>query len=256
MKKNNNIQLANVRESGKYLTELLSLVYKEVKAGVRLLDLEDIAEKYMQKHKLKWAFKGYHGFPCNLCLSVNDCIVHGIPDEYVLKNWDFLKVDCGVIYKWWITDSAFSIVVWWDYTNPQAAELSKVTKEALDLAVPEIQAGVSIYNFGKVVSDYVTSHDFTIIKNLTGHGVWSDVHEEPYIYNYAEPQSRNIRFEEGSVVAVEPITAITSKKSVERAWIAWNLYTVNGDIGAHWEYEIIVGPNGPEIVSGLVDVKL
>lgn len=121
-----------LRESGKYLTELLSMLYQKAQPGVALLELEQYAVSYLAQHKLKGAFKGYHGFPTNLCTSVNDCVVHGIPDEYILQKGDLLKIDCGVIYQKAISDSAFSKVIGGEEYNTQAAQLLYTTKDALD----------------------------------------------------------------------------------------------------------------------------
>lgn len=243
--------IANIRESGKYLTELLGIVQHAVAPGVSLMELEHLADKYIRTHKLQWAFKGYDGFPANLCLSVNDCVVHGIPDEYILQTGDFLKIDCGIIYQKGISDAAISVVVWGELANPQAYALAQATKLALDKWVDYIVPGASLNMYGQAVWDEVRAHGFTVLKNLTGHGVGTTVHEKPYIYNYPNTKSKRQRFESGMVVALEPITALTSETSIDKEDIPWNLYTADGDIGAHWEYTVVVSDNGPEILAGI-----
>ncbi len=244
-------QIENIRKSWKYLTELLYLIKDNCKAGMSLMELENIAQDFMDKNDLKWAFKWYNGFPANLCLSVNDCVVHGIPDNYVLKNWDLLKVDCGVIYNKWISDSAFAIVIWWEMANPLAHELTLITKKALDLALEKVGPGKFIYEYSKEVYNIVKNNWFDIIKSLTWHGVWVRVHEKPNIYNRPHPDGKNIKFEPGMVVCFEPITAIESQdivlKDNER-----NLYCKKWDLGSHWEYMVLITENWYEILSGII----
>ncbi|HRX63846.1 MAG TPA: type I methionyl aminopeptidase [Candidatus Absconditabacterales bacterium] len=243
-------QIENIRKSGEYLTELLYLIKDNCKAGVSLFELEDIAQDFMDQNNLKGAFKGYNGFPTNLCLSVNDCAVHGIPDDYVLKNGDLLKVDCGVIYNKGISDSAFAIVIGGEMANPLAHELTMTTKKALDLALEKVGPGKYIYEFSKEVYNIVKNDGFDIIKNLTGHGVGVKVHEKPSIYNRPHPDGKKIKFQPGMVVCFEPITSIESDE-VKLKDNDRNLYCKKGDLGSHWEYMVLITDDGYEILSGI-----
>jgi len=247
-------QINNIRESGKYLTELLHILYKACKPGVSHLDLEAIAQSYMDKHNLKGAFKGYQGFPANLCTSVNECVVHGIPDETVLKEWDLLKVDCGVIYKEAISDAAFSIVIGWDETNPEAAALIRATKWALDGGLKEVAAWKTTAWYSKVCYEHLEARGFSVIKTLTGHGVGTYVHEQPYIYNYPHPDTHKTIWKSGMVVALEPITAVTSTEYVPSKINDRNLDTKNKDLGAQREYTLLITDNGYEILAGIQEI--
>ncbi len=253
-------QIENIRQSGKYLSEILFLLYNMIKPWVTLLELEEFAENYMQKNNVKWAFKGYNWFPANLCLSVNDCIVHWIPDNYVLKNWDLLKVDCGVIYKWWVSDSAFSIVVGWEFANPVWHQLIKTTKRALDRWVAIIKDGINMINYSTIVERTLYENNFTVIETLTWHWVWVKVHEEPYIYNYPCREMNGLVFKENMVVALEPITSLYSLEYIDKKkWIKpnWrNLYTENWDDGAQREYTVLITKNWCEVLSWLTDIEL
>lgn len=244
-------QIENIRKSWKYLTELLYLIKDNCKAGVSLIDLENIAQDFMDKNNLKWAFKWYNWFPANLCLSVNDCAVHWIPDDYILKNWDLLKVDCGIIYNKWISDSAFAIVIGGEMANPLAHELNLTTKKALDLALEKVWPWKHIYDFSKEVYNIIRNDWFNVIKSLTGHGVGVKVHEKPNIYNRPHPDTKNIKFEPWMVVCFEPITALESEEIVlkdnER-----NLYCKKWDLGSHWEYMVLITEDWYEILSGIV----
>lgn len=245
-------QINNIKESWKYLNELLDLVRDNVSPWKSLLDLELIADSYIRKMWVKWAFKGYSWFPANLCLSVNDCLVHGIPDEYVLKNGDLLKIDAWITYRWWISDAAISVIVWWDKFNPVWAELISATKWALDNAITNIKPNWSTYEFSNAIYKYIKNAWFDVIKYLTWHGVGNLVHEWPYIYNWPHPETKTINFKPWMVVALEPITAVRSTDFVEHMWNPWNLYTKWWDLGAQWEYTIAIGDNGYEILAGIV----
>lgn len=245
-------QIKNIRESWKYLTELLYILKNATKEWISLIELEIISEQYLQKNNLKGAFKWYNWFPANLCLSVNDCVVHGIPDDYILKSWDLLKIDCGVIYNKWISDSAISVVVGWDEKNQLWAELKNATKLALDNSLNYIIAWKPIFNFSKSVYTILKNNWFSVIENLTWHGVGVKVHEWPYIYNYPHPDTKRIRFQENMVICLEPITAVTSKDFVEKPWDSWSLYTLDWDLWAQREYMVLVKSDGCEVLSWIV----
>lgn len=246
-------QIENIRESGKYLTELLWLLREKVWVGVALIELEELAEKYITKRNLKWAFKWYQWFPANVCLSINDCVVHGIPDKYVLKNGDLIKVDCGITYKWWISDSAFSVLVGGEMIDPIWYKLIKITKEALDLGLEYVKPWKLVYDYAREVNRHMKQHGFSIIQNLTGHGVWVKVHEAPHIYNYPHPDTKNMKFKANMVVALEPITSLYSKDIISKKWNERNLYTKDWDLGAQWEYTVLITESWNEVLAGLRD---
>lgn len=246
-------QISNIRESGKYLTELLYKLYHATQVGRPLIELEFIAEDYIKKNNLKWAFKNYHWFPTNLCLSVNDCVVHGIPDEYILKNWDLLKIDCGITYKGWITDSAISVLVWWELANPLGHKLVVSTKKALDWWLEFIWPSQPLINYSRHIYSSMKNDWFSVLEKLTWHWVGNKVHEDPHIYNVPHPSMKNTFLKTWMVIALEPITAITSKDFDPKPWNDWNLYCKNGDLGAQWEYTVLVTENGYEILSGITE---
>lgn len=246
-------QISHIRIAGKYLTDMLIMLRDKVAPWVVLLDLEQEAAAFLKKNGVKWTFIWHHGYKHNLCLSVNDCVVHWIPDRYVLKAWDLLKIDAWVTYKWYIADSAISIVVWGDATNPEAAHLIEATKWSLDTWLQFIKPWKPIYDFGYAVQQYVKSKWCTIIKNLTWHGVGTALWEPPYIHNRWHPESQSIYFKPWMVVALEPITALTSTSYIEKPKInSWNLYTAQGDLWAQWEYTILITETGYEILAGVV----
>jgi methionyl aminopeptidase len=160
---------------------------------------------------LKGAFKHYNGFPANLCLSVNDCVVHGEPNEYILKNGDLLKIDAGLIYNKGYSDSAISVVIGGEMANPLAYDLVKVNKEALDRGIETIQPHKPMFSYGKTVETIVKKSDFKILKHLTGHGVGMDVHERPYVFNRGHPDMKKQIYQPGMILCFEPIIAVMSE---------------------------------------------
>lgn len=237
-----------IRTSGQYLTELLTILYQQCSPGLMLKDLETTTKTYLDKHNILSAFKDFNGFPGYICLSLNDCVVHGIPDRTVLKDGDVLKVDMGINYRGGITDSAFTIVIWWAEKNPEWQLLIDVTKWSLDTGMKYVWPGKLLAEYSEAVSDYIYTHHHSIIKNLTWHGVGTHVHEDPSIYNYPHASSYKIKFQPGMVVALEPITAQTSSSYIEDP-NGWNLYTKHGDLGAQWEYTVAITDNGAEILA-------
>ena len=249
----NKQQIENIRKSGVYLTELLNILYTKAKAGISLIELEFVAEHYIKTNDLKWAFKGYQWFPANLCLSVNDCVVHGIPDAYVLKNGDVLKIDCWINYKWGITDSAITVVIWGEAANPLGYELVKTTKKSLDEAIQHIWPGKALYEYSHRVYQTITTAGFSVLWKLTGHGVGNKVHEWPHIYNTPNSEMKKIFFQPGMVLAFEPITAVSSTDFVSKPGNDWNLYCKGKDLWAQREYTILITKDGYEILSWITD---
>lgn len=242
-------QIQRITTAWSYLTELLLLIQQSAKSGVALIELEEIAATFLKNNWLTGSFKWYHWFPANLCLSVNDCVVHGIPNTTELQDWDLLKVDAGVTYKSCIADSAISFVVWGDDANPEWARLIAATKEALDGWIKLLAPWKSCYEYAKYVYSYLRDRWFSVIKNLTWHGVWIHVHEWPSIYNRPHDDMHHCILQPWMVVALEPITAVESEGFIEDPYNGWNIYTSKWDLGAQREYTIVVTPAWIEIVA-------
>ena len=245
----NKQQIEWIREAWKYLNELLYLMRDNCKAWVSLIELEILAQEFMDKNNVKWTFKWFEWFPANLILSVNDCVVHWIPDDYILKNWDLLKVDTWVTHNKFVSDSAFSIVIWWEMTNPLAQDLINSTKNALDAWFNAVWPWKFVYDYSKAVYNIVTNDWFNVIKTLTGHWVGIKWHERPYIYNYPHPDTKKIQFVPWMVVCFEPSTAVKSDDVMYKWNNDWNLYCKKWDLWAQWEYMVVITENGIERLS-------
>ena len=246
-------QIRNITDSCSYLTEMLHYLRERTKAWMRLIDVENLSQEWLDKRNLKWAFKDYDGFPANLCLSVNDCVVHGIPDETILVNGDVLKIDAGIIYKRGFSDAAITMVIGNDSLNPLGADLIKATKESLDFWIDAIEVWKEAYWLSKAIYNHVTNSWFEVIKTLCGHGVGNAVHEKPLFYNYPNASMKKIVFQPGMVIAIEPITAVVSDDVVYWDLNDWNLYTKKWDIGAQWEYTVLITENWPKVLAGITE---
>ena len=243
-------QINNIRESGKYLNELLLLLREKAKVWIATIELEFIAEHFIKQHNLKGAFKGYNDFPTNLCLSVNDCVVHGVPSDYILKNGDLLKIDAGLIYQKGISDSAISVVIGGEMANPLAYELVSVNKEALDRGIETIEPGKPMFPYGSMIANVVQNADFKVLKYLTGHGVGNFVHERPYVFNYANPEMKKQIYQPGMVLCFEPIIAVMSTDFYQ-PYGDEGIYTDHGDLGSQREYMVLITEDGYEVLSGI-----
>lgn len=214
-----------------------------------LMEIEAQAQHFLTMNNLTWAFKWYNWFPANCCLSVNDCVVHWIPDDTILKEWDLLKIDVWVTYKWGISDAAITFVVWGKKHNPQGELLTVATKKALDAWIKRIWPWKAFFEYWVAVEKTMKGAWFSVLKNLTGHGVGVAVHEAPSIYNWGYKKMKKSFARPWMVIALEPITAIKSKEFVHWTANERNIYTEHGDLWAQWEYTLLITENGYEILA-------
>lgn len=169
-----------------------------------------------------------------------------------MKNGDLLKIDAGLIYEKGVSDSAISVIVGDASANPLGADLIRATKASLDRGVATIKTGGFAYDYSKTVHNTIINEGFRVLKTLSGHGVGNDVHEMPLFLNYPAATMKKIQWTPGMVVALEPITAVESDDVVYHE-SDWNLYCRKGDLGAQWEYTVLITENGPEILAGVTE---
>jgi len=181
---------------------------------------------------------------------VNDCVVHGEPSEYILKNGDLLKIDAGLIYEKGYSDSAISVVIGGEMANPLAYDLIKTNKEALEQGILTIQPKKPMFPFGSTVANVVQNAGYKVMKHLTGHGVGVDVHERPYVFNRGHQDMKKQIYQPGMVLCFEPIIAVMSEDFYQKQGDE-GLYTKHGDLGSQWEYMILITEDGYEILSGV-----
>jgi len=239
-------EIAQLRENARIHAEVVEAIKATVKIGTCAQEINELCEKICKKYDVLCWFKGVYWFPGNLCLSVNDCVVHGIPDKSIFfQDGDVVKFDFWVKDKkiGMNTDAAFTLIIG-KARDPRHEELLKVTQESLYKGIQQAVAGNRVGDIGAAIQQHVEKHGFHIVKELTGHALGYNLHERPYIPNYGTCGKWEI-LKENMVLAIEPITAIGTGKIVEKKL---GIYIADGTIGCHFEHTLVVGKKQAEII--------
>jgi len=242
-KTNEEIEL--MRESALSVSRTLALVAEHIGEGVTTGTLDKLAEEFIRDNGGIPSFKGYQGFPATLCMSVNEEVVHGIPGDYVLKNGDVISVDCGVYKNGFHGDHAYSFKI--GEVKPEISKLLRITKESLYKGIEEAVIGNRIGDIGFTIQQYVQKEGYSVVRELTGHGLGKELHEEPSVPNYGK-RGRGAKITEGMVIAIEPMINL-GKKTVRQLSDGWTIVTDDGMPSAHFEHDIAVINGKPEILS-------
>jgi methionyl aminopeptidase len=213
--------------------------------GVTTQELDAAAEKMIRAAGAAPAFLGYRGFPATLCASVNDVVIHGIPNATPLREGDVVGIDCGVLFKGYYGDSARTLRV--GVVSAEAARLLEVTRECLELAVERVRPSGRLSDLGHAVQTHAEAAGFSVVREFVGHGVGTSLHEDPQIPNYGRP-GRGPKLKEGMVLAIEPminagIEAVTMDAD------GWTARTADGALSAHFEYSVAVTHSGAQILG-------
>ncbi len=224
-----------IRQSATILGKLHGELAKMIKVGVQTITLDKFADEYIKDHNGIPSFKNYNGFPNALCISVNDAVVHGLPSEYELKEGDVISVDCGVLYKGFHSDSAYTHAV--GEIKPETAELLRVTKESLYLAIAEVKQGNRLGDVGYAVQRHAEKHGFTVVRELVGHGIGRKLHEEPQVPNYGK-RGNGVIFREGLVLAIEPMINL-GQRFIEQI-ADGTVRTIDRKPSAHFEHTVAI----------------
>ncbi len=235
-----------MREANQIVAETLSMLLKVTEPGITTFELDKLAEALCRKRKSTPAFKGYHGFPSSLCVSINEEVVHGIPSrKRKLKKGDILSVDFGVYFKGFYGDSAVTIPV--GKIRKPVHDLLRVTKESLELAIEQVVPGNRIADISKAVQTHAETHGFSIVRQFVGHGIGTSLHEGPEVPNFVS-KGQTPRLIEGMVVAIEPMVNLgTHKVKVLRD--GWTVITADKKVSAHFEHSVAVTTDGPLVLS-------
>lgn len=243
-------ELEKMHRAGLIVWDVLNALRQLVKPGLSTMDLEKFAEQKIAGASGQPAFKGYRGYPCVLCTSVNSEIVHGIPSpQRTLREGDIVSVDFGMVVDGYYADSAVTIPV-----GPIAPELKKlldVTREGLDRAIDKMRVGNRLGDVGHAVQSWVEQNGFSVVREFVGHGIGTKMHDEPNLPNYGEP-GRGARLQEGMVVAVEPMVNVG--KPAVRMRDEWTAETADGSPSAHFEHTVAVTASEPWILTRPRDV--
>ncbi|HEU5458452.1 MAG TPA: type I methionyl aminopeptidase [Terracidiphilus sp.] len=240
-------EIETMRRAGRVVREVLEEVRSHVKPGATTYDLERVAEAKIAELGAKPAFKGYHGYPCVLCTSVNSEVVHGIPSKKrVLKEGDIVSVDCGAVIDGYFGDAAITIPVG-EKIAPETAELLRVTEASLKAGISAVKPGATLGDIGAAVQKVVESHGFSVVRDFVGHGIGSNMHEEPQVPNFGEA-GRGMKLRTGMVIAIEPMVNV-GKPDVRVLKDGWTAVTNDGSMSAHFEHTVAVTDTGARILT-------
>src|SRR5262252_1324981 len=240
-------ELDKMRRSGIILRQVLDTVKAMVAPGVSTMDLERVAEEKIRELGAKPAFKGYYDYPCVLCTSVNNEIIHGIPSEKrVLKEGDILSIDCGVVLDGYYSDSALTVPVGGSLA-PELKKLLEVTEASLKKAIAEVKLGKTVGDIGAAVQEHVEANGFSVVREFVGHGIGTKLHEEPQVPNFGT-RGHGTRLREGMVLAIEPMVN-SGKPGVRVLDDKWTAVTEDGSYSAHFEHCVAVTKNGPLVLT-------
>jgi methionyl aminopeptidase len=240
-------EIEKMRRSGHIVRQVLDHLKTLVAPGVSTMDLERAAAKQMKDLGAKPAFKGYYDYPCVLCTSINEEIVHGIPSEKrVLKDGDIVSIDCGVVLDGYYGDSAITVPVGGD-VKPELHKLLEVTEKSLYRGIDAARVGNSVGDVGAAVQEYVEANGFSVVREFVGHGIGTRLHEEPQVPNFGM-RGQGTRLREGMVIAIEPMvnSGDPATKVLEDKWTA---VTADGSFSAHFEHCVAVMRDGPKILT-------
>lgn len=237
-----------IRESGRMLATVLEKVVAAAKPGVTGLEIDELANSELKKLGGVPAFLGYHGFPNSICISINDSVVHGIPNDRPFKDGDVVGFDFGVTYNGMITDAARTVIVG-EPSKKAVEDLVKETKKSLDMAINAVRNGGSIGDISEAAQRVMDRGGYGIVRDLVGHGVGHNVHEEPEIPNYGL-KGTGPKLKSGMTIAIEPMATMGDWRVVIDP-DGWTIRTRDGSLSAHFEDTVLVTDDGCEILTRL-----
>lgn len=235
-----------MRQAGRIVAQILEEMCQMVKPGVTTGELDGHAEARIRELGAKPAFKGYHGFPSCVCISVNHEVVHGIPSpKRVLKEGDIVGLDFGVNLEGWYGDSARTVAV--GRISSEAQRLIDATQKSLELGIAECRAGNRVFDIGHAVQSYVEKQGYSVVREFVGHGIGRALHEEPQVPNFG-PKGKGTVLKPGMVLAIEPMVN-AGKHEVQVLADGWTAVTADRSLSAHFEHTVAITPEGPEILT-------
>ncbi len=232
-------------KGGKILAKIMKELERNVQSGITTKELDRLAESLVLKSGGKPSFKGYDGYPATLCTSINEEIVHAVPSDRALKEGDILSLDLGILYQGFHTDMAITVPV--GEINPEAGRLIKVTKKALKRGIKKVRPGNTFGDIGNTIQRYVESQGFNVVRDLCGHGIGRDLHEEPRILNYGKRKTGE-KIEEGMVFCLEPMVTVGDWK-IKKTKDNFAYQTTDNSLSAHFEHTIAVTKDSCTILT-------
>jgi methionyl aminopeptidase len=236
-----------MRQASKIVATVLREVMGMVEPGQTTGDLDAFAERRIREMGATPSFKGYHGFPASICASINNEVVHGIPNaKRVIHRGDLLKVDTGAYFEGYHGDSCITVCV--GEVSKEAQTLSRVARESLMAGISQVKAGNTLLDIAGAVEDHVKANGFSVVEDYTGHGVGRNLHEEPSVFNFRTDELPNVMLRPGMTLAIEPILNAGSK-ACRTLRDRWTVVTRDGALSAQWEHTVLVTSDGCEILT-------
>ena len=240
-------EIEKMRRSGQVVREILELVRQAVKPGASTQDLETAAAEKMKELGATPAFKGYHGYPCVLCTSINNEVVHGIPSvKRKLRDGDIVSIDTGVVMDGYYGDSAITVAVG-EKVNEKTRKLLEVTEKSLQSAIRAVKAGATLGDVGAAVQETVEAEGFSVVRDFVGHGIGTHLHEDPQVPNYGL-RGEGQKLKAGMVIAIEPMVN-AGKPGVQVLKDGWTAVTEDGSWSAHFEHTVAVTADGAVVLT-------
>ena len=238
-------QLHFMRQAGNIVAEVLALLGEHIVPGATTAELDALAEAEIKKRGAVPSFKGYHGYPCTICASVNEQIVHGIPSDYRLQEGDILSIDVGAIYKGWHGDAAVTHAV--GQASAEAERVMGATQEALRRGIAAAVPDNHLGDIGFAIQSWVEAQGLAVIRDFVGHGIGKVMHEAPQVPNFGEAGS-GVKLRPGMTIAIEPMVSVGDWR-VKVLDDGWTAVTADGSLSAHYEHSIAITSEGPEILT-------
>jgi len=248
----NNSEVELIRQSCMLVNDTIAQIASLIKPGISTLELNDIADQFIRDHGAIPSFKNYHGFPFACCMSVNDAIVHGFPTKDVLKEGDIVSVDCGAFKNGFHGDSAYTFAL--GNIDEKVKQLLRVTKESLYKGIEKAIVGNRVGDIAFAIQDYTErKHGYGVVRELVGHGLGRELHEDPQVPNYGKRGS-GTKLRDGLVIAIEPMINLGSKE-VYNDKDGWTIRTKDSKPSAHYEHTVCVRKNKADILSSFSAIE-
>ena len=234
-----------ISKSCQIVADTIEMLSEYVIAGASLIDLDNKAEEYIVSCGARPAFKGYMGFPSTLCVSIDDAVVHGIPHDGYLREGQIVGIDCGAELNGYYGDHAKTFAV--GEISDEKNNLMQITKESLYKGIEQAKPGNYVGDIGHAVQSHAESYGYSVVRELVGHGIGEKLHEEPQVPNYGNP-NQGYKLHAGMCIAIEPMINLGSKE-IYTAKDGWTIFTMDGQVSAHFEHTIAIKEDGPHILS-------
>lgn len=239
-------QIATMRRAGRVVAEMHEECTRAARPGATTAEVDAVAREVLARRDARSNFLGYHGFPAVICASPNEVVVHGIPGPRVLEEGDILSIDCGAIVDGWHADAAITVPV--GEIDDESKRLITVTRDSLEAAIRVMTVGSTLGAIGAAASGVVEAAGMSIVREYTGHGIGTAMHEEPPVPNYPNGSGSRMKLKDGLVLAIEPMVNL-GRAGTRELDDGWTVVTLDGSRSAHFEHTIAITDAGPEVLT-------